>query len=42
MLDHYDAHEFVGNPNVLRMLPKREPISFSDGAGRDLANTVPA
>ena len=36
MLDHYDAHGFVGNANVLRMILKREPNSFADVVRRDL------
>ncbi len=29
MLDHYDGHGLVGNANVLRMLLRREPTSFT-------------
>jgi uncharacterized protein YbjT (DUF2867 family) len=30
MMEHYDAHGLMGNPNVLRMLLGREPARFSD------------
>jgi uncharacterized protein YbjT (DUF2867 family) len=36
MLDHYDAHGFVGNARVLRMLLGREPLSFVQAMHRDL------
>lgn len=29
MMEHYDAHGLMGNPNVLRMLLGREPSSFA-------------
>jgi hypothetical protein len=37
MLDHYEAHGFVGNSRVLRMLLGREPISFLEAMKRDIA-----
>lgn len=36
MLDYYDAHGLVGNPNVLRMLLGREPAAFADVMRREL------
>lgn len=41
MLDHYDAHGLVGNPNVLRMLLGREPAPFADVMGRELVSPAP-
>jgi uncharacterized protein YbjT (DUF2867 family) len=41
MLDHYDAHGLVGNPNVLRMLLGREPASFPDVMRRELVSRGP-
>lgn len=41
MLDHYDAHGLVGNPNVLRMLLGREPASFADVMRRELVSPAP-
>jgi NAD(P)H dehydrogenase (quinone) len=36
MLDHYHAHGFVGNANVLRMLLLREPMRFAAVMRREL------
>lgn len=36
MLDHYDAHGLVGNPNVLRTLLGRQPTPFEDVIQREL------
>ena len=41
MLDHYDAHGLVGNPNVLRMLLGREPASFAEVMRRELVSAAP-
>ncbi|HEY0938899.1 MAG TPA: NmrA family NAD(P)-binding protein [Steroidobacter sp.] len=38
MLDHYDAHGFLGNPNVLRMLLRREPLGFAEVMKRELGS----
>lgn len=35
MLDHYDKYGYCGNANVLRMLLRREPVSFLDTARRE-------
>ena len=35
--DWYSGHEFVGNPNVLRMLLGREPTTLEDHAAREYA-----
>ena len=36
---HYDRHGFRGNPNVLRMILRREPTRFEDYVRRLWANT---
>lgn len=36
---HYDAHGFVGNPNVLRWILGREPTRFAAFVGRELPAT---
>ena len=36
MLDHYDKYGYCGNSNVLRMLLRREPVSFLDAVTREL------
>jgi hypothetical protein len=36
MLDHYDKYGYCGNSNVLRMLLRREPVSFLDAVRGDL------
>ena len=40
MLDHYDAHGFTGNSNVLRMLLHRDPLIFSEVMKRDLKDSL--
>lgn len=39
MLDHYNAHGFVGNANVLRMLLDHEPMQFAAVMQRELTTT---
>ena len=40
MLDHYNAHGFVGNANVLRMLLQRDPTPFDDVMKRELNRSL--
>jgi hypothetical protein len=42
MLDHYDAHGFVGNANILRMLLGREPLPFVDVMKREFCRVLAA
>ena len=36
LLDHYDKYGYCGNSNVLRMLLRRQPVSFLDAVTREL------
>jgi uncharacterized protein YbjT (DUF2867 family) len=40
MLDHYDTHGLVGNPNILRMLLGREPLPFAETMRRELGGVA--
>jgi uncharacterized protein YbjT (DUF2867 family) len=40
MLDHYNAHGFVGNANVLRMLLRRDPMPFAKVMERELKGSL--
>ena len=39
MLKHYNAHGFIGNSNVLRMLLRRSPMPFAEVMKRELNNS---